>query len=141
MKRLGLALLMLLVLLHAGTAFAEKHASQNSWWDASKQIDTYIQSIAIAREVVQETVDTALEKNAEKLQTHGVTVTKNAKKEIIKQKEAYLTQLKESKKTLLESDMFRSFHDEKKAELDESLEAETKAIIKSIFMESENETK
>ncbi|MCG3419875.1 hypothetical protein [Oceanobacillus jordanicus] len=141
MKRLGVALLMLLVLLHAGTAFAEKHASQNSWWDASQQIDTYMQSIAIAREVVQKTVDTALLENAEQLQTHGVTVTKNAKKEIIKQKEAYLTQLEESKKTLLESDMFQSFHDEKKAELDESLEAETKAIIKSILMESKSETK
>ncbi|WP_042225080.1 hypothetical protein [Oceanobacillus manasiensis] len=141
MKRLGVTLLMLLVLLHAGTVFAEKQPSQNSWWDASQQIDTYIQSIAIAREVVQKTVDTALDENAEQLQMHGVSVTKKSKKEIIKQKEAYLTQLEESKKTLLESDMFQSFHDEKKAELDQSLEAETKAIIKSILMDSKNETK
>ncbi|MFD2629434.1 hypothetical protein [Oceanobacillus kapialis] len=137
MKRLGLALLMFMILFQAGTVFAEKHGSGIAWWDATQQVERYMQSMLIVKDAIYETVDVAWDEKAKQVDEHAQITSENSRKEILAQKESYVTELDETVDALIISAIFQTYQNEKEVELDAEVETESKAILKSLLSESE----
>lgn len=137
MKRLGLALLMFMILFQAGTVFAEKHGSGIVWWDATQQVERYVQSMVIVKDAIYETLDVAWDEKAKQVDEHAQITSENSRKEILAQKESYVTELDETVDTLINSAIFQTYQNKKEVELDAEVETEAKAILKSLLSESE----